>query len=100
MLEQVRQRLSAQSVTLHMTEAARAFLVQAGYSPEYGVRPLRRSIQRLLEDMLATGILNNSFAAGDSVVVDVSGNKLNMYIPAPVEKSAVTIAGKQNRGVA
>ena len=98
MLEQTRHRLSTQSIALHVTEAARTFLVQTAYSPEYGARPLRRTIQCLLEDMLATAILNNLFTTGDSVVVDLIDGKLCMRTPISVD--AVSIANKPNRDAA
>jgi len=98
MLARTRQRLAALSIGLQVTEAARTFLVQSAYSPAGGARHLRHTIQRLLEDMLATGLLNNSFAANDSVVVDVIDGCLNAH--KLEEKSMVAVAGEHNQNAA
>ncbi|HEV2662883.1 MAG TPA: ATP-dependent Clp protease ATP-binding subunit, partial [Ktedonobacteraceae bacterium] len=98
MLAQTRQRLAALSIELQVTEAARTFLVKSAYSPAGGARHLRHTIQRLLEDMLATGLLNNSFAANDSVVVDVIDGSLNAH--KLEEKSMVAVVGTHNQDAA
>ena len=54
-----------------LTEAAKELLAQKGYDPQLGARPLRRSIQRLLEDALAEKMLYSEFSAGSTVLVDV-----------------------------
>jgi ATP-dependent Clp protease ATP-binding subunit ClpC len=92
MLAQTQQRLSALSITLRVTDAARAFLVQAAYNPAGGARLLRHTIQSQLEDMLASALLNNAFAANDSVVVDFIDGNLSASKAA--EKSVVTVAHK------
>ena len=58
---------------LHLTEAAIALLAERGYDPVYGARPLKRAIQKLVIDPLATRILAGEFAAGDRIVCDVDG---------------------------
>ncbi len=77
------QRLAEQSIALQITEAMRLLLVKRGYHPEYGVRPLRRTVQTLLEDMLADAILSGSLTQGDSVIVDVCDDEpcLSVYKP-------------------
>ena len=57
-------------MTLEITEAAKDQLVEEGYDPEYGARPLRRTIQRRIEDPLADELLSGHYKAGDSVKVD------------------------------
>ncbi len=58
-------------MTLTMTEAARDLLATEGYDPQYGARPLRRAIQRLVEDPLSDNMLRGKFRAGDEIVLDV-----------------------------
>lgn len=69
-------RLAQQSLELEVTPAARDLLVARGYEPIYGARPLRRAVQRLLEDLLAEAILHSDLAPGDRAVVDVEGDHL------------------------
>ncbi|MFB2880793.1 ATP-dependent Clp protease ATP-binding subunit [Floridanema aerugineum] len=71
MLKEVFGRLLEQEITLEVTEAFKDRLVQEGYNPSYGARPLRRAIMRLLEDSLAEEILSGRIQTGDTVVVDV-----------------------------
>jgi ATP-dependent Clp protease ATP-binding subunit ClpC len=53
-----------------VTDAARAFVAREGYDPQYGARPLRRAIQRLIENPLAKQLLASEFAAGDTIRID------------------------------
>ena len=71
MLEEVRERLDERRVAFSVTAAAREHLVADGYDPEFGARPLRRSIERLIENPLARRMLAGEFEAGDRVVVDL-----------------------------
>ncbi|MGA9379015.1 MAG: ATP-dependent Clp protease ATP-binding subunit [Phormidium sp.] len=71
MLKEVFGRLLEQDITLEVTEAFKDRLVQEGYNPSYGARPLRRAIMRLLEDSLAEEILSGRIQTGDTIVVDV-----------------------------
>jgi ATP-dependent Clp protease ATP-binding subunit ClpC len=76
MLNEVFGRLKEQGITLEVTERFKDRLVEEGYSPSYGARPLRRAIMRLLEDVLAEQILGGHVKDGDTAAVDVdeSGN--------------------------
>jgi len=71
MLKEVFNRLLEQGITLEVTERFKDRLVEEGYSPSYGARPLRRAIMRLLEDSLAEEILSGRIKDGDTAVVDV-----------------------------
>ena len=71
MLKDVFGRLIEQGITLEVTERFKDRLVEEGYSPSYGARPLRRAIMRLLEDSLAEEILSGRIKDGDTAVVDV-----------------------------
>lgn len=76
MIEQTRQRIAAQCITLHVSDAARVLLVKHGYDPVYGARPLRRTVQRMLDDLLAESLLRRAFQPGDTVEVDVADGLL------------------------
>jgi ATP-dependent Clp protease ATP-binding subunit ClpC len=71
MLNEVFGRLREQGITLEVTERFKDRLVEEGYSPAYGARPLRRAIMRLLEDVLAEQILGGYVKEGDTAIVDV-----------------------------
>ncbi len=76
MIGQTRMRLAAQDIDLHVTEAVHLHCVALGYDADYGARPLRRTVQRLLDDLLAEAILQGRIGAGDSVLVDVLDGQL------------------------
>ncbi len=67
-------RLTEQGISLSVTERFKDRLVEEGYSPSYGARPLRRAIMRLLEDVLAEEILSGRVKDGDSAIVDVDSD--------------------------
>lgn len=71
LLEEVFGRLAEKGIALEVTERFKDRLVEEGYNPAYGARPLRRAIMRLLEDSLAEEILSGRVKEGDSTVVDV-----------------------------
>jgi ATP-dependent Clp protease ATP-binding subunit ClpC len=79
LFQQVQARLSSEGYTIHRTPAATAFLVEHGYDEKFGARPLKRAIQRYVEDPLSDKILMGEFAAGDDIEIDVSpdGEKLD-----------------------
>jgi len=70
MLNQVVASLEEQNVTLEVTDEARDFIGNKGYDPVFGARPLRRTIQNLVEDQLSEALLRGEFLPGDTVVVD------------------------------
>ncbi len=80
MVAQTEQRITNQSITLHVTELARLLLVEQGYDPIYGARPLRRAVQRLLDDMLAESLLRGEIKAGDMVTVDAVDGSLEAKV--------------------
>jgi ATP-dependent Clp protease ATP-binding subunit ClpC len=71
LLRQVFARLTEQNITLQVTEKFKERLVEEGYNPAYGARPLRRAIMRLLEDVLAEEILSGRIQEGDTAVADI-----------------------------
>jgi ATP-dependent Clp protease ATP-binding subunit ClpB len=75
-LERLRGRLAERSLGLELTDAAAEALGEAGWDPAYGARPLKRAIQRLLENPLALRLLEGDFAAGDTILVDAQNGDL------------------------
>jgi ATP-dependent Clp protease ATP-binding subunit ClpC len=75
-LAELSARLREQQISLHLTQAAKDLLVREGYSPVYGARPLRRTVQRMIETPLSRSLLRGEFAAGDTVAVDVDNGVL------------------------
>jgi ATP-dependent Clp protease ATP-binding subunit ClpB len=69
-LERVRGRLAERGITLELTDEAKEALVEAGWDPAYGARPLKRAIQRLVENPLALRLLEGDFGDGDTIRVD------------------------------
>jgi ATP-dependent Clp protease ATP-binding subunit ClpC len=89
MLRDVHKRLSEGELTLKLTEAAQEFLVKHGYDEQYGARPLKRAIQRYIEDPLSEKILIGEFSKGDEIEVEVAadGQKLEFRVPHSVPKA-------------
>jgi ATP-dependent Clp protease ATP-binding subunit ClpB len=75
-LQRLQKLLAQKHLTLTLTEAAKLHLGEAGYDPVYGARPLKRAIQRELQDPLATAILEGHIREGDTVLVDANGSGL------------------------
>jgi ATP-dependent Clp protease ATP-binding subunit ClpB len=62
--------LKDRQITLEVTPAAKDRLITEGYDPQYGARPMKRAIQRLIQDPLALKLISGEFVEGDTVVVD------------------------------
>jgi ATP-dependent Clp protease ATP-binding subunit ClpB len=75
-LRRLRERLAERGLGLELTDPAKEQLVEAGWDPTYGARPLKRAIQRLLENPLALKLLEGELAEGDTVRVDVEDGEL------------------------
>jgi ATP-dependent Clp protease ATP-binding subunit ClpB len=72
----LRRRLEDRRIHLEVSEAAKALLGREGYDPTFGARPLKRTIQRLVQDPLALKLLEREFAEGDTVAVDVENDQI------------------------
>ena len=70
-------RLADREMTLTLTDAAKVKLVELGYDPVYGARPLKRAIQQWIENPLAQAILSAKFMPGDNIVADVDGDSFS-----------------------
>ena len=89
LLEQTRRRLRAQDITLDITDAAVDWLARNGYQPEFGARPLRRTIQRELDNRLARMLLDGQLQPGQQVHIDVKGDHLDFSVSGtPTDKGA------------
>ena len=86
-LAEVQARLTEQDIALEVTGDAKELLVEQGYDPDNGARPLRRVIQNLIENELAEGLLADKFHAGDTVVVDRDGEELRLEVRMLVEQT-------------
>ena len=76
-LGRLRARLEERHIDLELTAVAATHLAREGYDPVYGARPLKRAIQRLLENRLALRLLEGDFAEGDTVLVDAQDGDLS-----------------------
>jgi len=75
-IEQLKQRLSVHELDLEVSEAAIHHLAQHGFDPVYGARPLKRTIQHELENLLSEKLLKGDFVAGDAIKIDVANDRL------------------------
>jgi len=82
LLKDVRKRLAEEELALRLSESANDFLVRNGYDEQYGARPLKRAIQRYIEDPLSEKILLGEFARGDEIEVDLApdGTRLDFRV--------------------
>src|SRR2546428_113171 len=93
LLKSVEKLLEERQITLELTPAAQELLLREGYDPAYGARPLRRTIQRLIQDPLALQILEGTVLPGDHVRVDRDGQKDAMCFVRAAAKQPVAAAG-------
>ena len=75
-LARLRGRLGERGLTLELSDAAKVAIAEAGWDPAYGARPLKRAIQRQLENPLARRLLEGDFGEGDTIVVDAPDGEL------------------------
>jgi ATP-dependent Clp protease ATP-binding subunit ClpC len=82
LMKAVQKRLGEEDLTIKLTEAASTFLVKHGYDEKFGARPLKRAIQRYIEDPLSEKILLAEFSAGDEIEVDLApeGERLEFRV--------------------
>jgi ATP-dependent Clp protease ATP-binding subunit ClpB len=79
-IRELEKRLTERHIILKVTDKAREFLAREGYDPAFGARPLKRTLQRKIQDPLALMILDGKFAEGDTVLVDLSIEKEGLVI--------------------
>ncbi|MEU1659693.1 ATP-dependent Clp protease ATP-binding subunit [Streptomyces griseofuscus] len=83
LLDQSKRRVHAQGMTLEVTEAAKKLLIAHGHQPEFGARPLRRTIQAELDNRIATLLLSGEAEPGDTIVADVVNDALHCSVRKP-----------------
>ena len=76
MMAQMAKRLKERDIHITATDAAKDYLAKEGFDAEYGARPLRRAIQRLVEDSLSEEILSGNVSIGDGILIDCDGEKI------------------------
>jgi len=97
MMKRVSDQLKAKDLEIELTEAAKSLLAEKGYDPTLGARPLRRTIQRLVEDPLSEKLLWKEYAAGQTVIVDVRDGEIVFEgAPHSPETPPVELAGQES----
>jgi ATP-dependent Clp protease ATP-binding subunit ClpA len=87
-LRRVGKLLKDRGIRMELTEAARDLLVREGYDPQYGARPMKRAIQRLIQDPLALKLLNGEFQEGDTIEVDADAGAAELRFQKLVPAAA------------
>jgi ATP-dependent Clp protease ATP-binding subunit ClpB len=88
-LRRLEKLLADRKITILVTPEAKRVLAEEGYDPAFGARPLKRSIQRLIQNPLAMAVLDGRFSDGDTIVVDVDGSgHLQMHRPMEAAMSS------------
>jgi len=97
MTRRVREQLKAKDVEIELTDAAKDLLAEKGYDPSLGARPLRRTIQRMVEDPLSEKLLWKEFKAGETVIVDArDGEIIFEHTLVPPDTPPVELAGQES----
>jgi len=86
-LRELASRLKEKKITIQLTTAAKELLIQEGFDPQYGARPIKRAMRRLLEDPLAEELLKGGFTNNPNIIVDRDGERL-IFKEAPAEAGA------------
>jgi ATP-dependent Clp protease ATP-binding subunit ClpC len=90
----VAERIRAKEIGLELDEKAKEFLAEKGYDPAYGARPMRRAVERYLEDPMAEEILRGNIKAGDTAKVSAADGKLTFSVPErPAEEPETATPG-------
>jgi ATP-dependent Clp protease ATP-binding subunit ClpB len=90
-LARLRRLLEEKKITLELTPRAKELLAEQGFDPAFGARPLKRSIQRLVQNPLALAVLEGKFGEGDQVVADVSGDEIVFEKAGARQAEAVSV---------
>ena len=83
-------RIRNKDIHVTLNDAAREFLIEKGYDPTYGARPMRRAVERYMEDPLAEELLRGNIKAGDDVHVTLDGTKLGFHVEARALEAGTT----------
>ncbi|HZA60521.1 MAG TPA: ATP-dependent Clp protease ATP-binding subunit [Actinomycetota bacterium] len=96
MMRRVREQLKSKDVEIVLTEEAKELLAEKGYDPALGARPLRRTIQRMVEDPLSEKLLWKEFQAGQAIIVDAKDGEVEFETGTAPEAPPVELAGQQD----
>jgi ATP-dependent Clp protease ATP-binding subunit ClpC len=97
MMRRIREQLKAKDVEIELTDAAKNLLAEKGFDPALGARPLRRTLQRLVEDPLSEKLLWKEFKAGETVIVDVQDGDITFeHAPMSPDTPPVELAGQES----
>ncbi|WP_335872133.1 ATP-dependent protease ATP-binding subunit ClpC [Bacillus sp. 2205SS5-2] len=89
MSDQLTKRLKEQHISLSLTDTAKEKIAEEGYDPEYGARPLRRAIQKHVEDRLSEELLKGKLLTGQDIVIDVEDKEFVVKIKEPSESASL-----------
>jgi ATP-dependent Clp protease ATP-binding subunit ClpC len=92
MSKRLKDQLASQGLTLELTDSAKLLLAEKGYDPTLGARPLRRAIQRMVEDTLSERILWKQFRAGETIIVDSEDGEIVFRSIEGIEPPPVELA--------
>jgi ATP-dependent Clp protease ATP-binding subunit ClpC len=95
MMKRVRDQLKAKDVEIVLTDGAKGLLAEKGYDPTLGARPLRRTIQRMVEDPLSEKLLWKEYTAGQTIIVDAQDGEVVFESSTPPDTPPVELAGQQ-----
>jgi ATP-dependent Clp protease ATP-binding subunit ClpC len=97
MIRRVEEQLKSKDVDIELTDAAKELLAEKGYDPALGARPLRRTIQRMVEDQLSEKLLYKEFQAGQTIIVDArDGDIVFDAAASPPDIPPVELAGQES----
>ena len=88
LIQSTRRQLADRKIGLEITDAAKSLIADSGFDSLYGARPLKRTLQRMVENPISSGILRREFKDGDTVVVDSDGEKIVTRLKAPRAEAA------------
>jgi ATP-dependent Clp protease ATP-binding subunit ClpC len=91
MLREVFERIAKKGIHLEVTEKFKGRLIDEGFNPSYGARPLRRAVQRMLEDSLAEEVLSGRIGEGDTIVIDADDNGKALILKNESEKKVIEL---------
>ncbi|MGH2528630.1 MAG: ATP-dependent Clp protease ATP-binding subunit [Actinomycetota bacterium] len=95
MMKRVREQLKSKDLDIELSDEVKTLLAEKGYDPALGARPLRRTIQQMVEDPLSEKLLYKEFRAGQTVIVDVRDGEIFFEAPTSPETPPVELAGSQ-----
>jgi ATP-dependent Clp protease ATP-binding subunit ClpC len=97
MIRRVEEQLKSKDVDIELTDRAKDLLAEKGYDPALGARPLRRTIQRMVEDQLSEKLLYKEFSAGQTIIVDARDGEIVFETATrPPDTPPVELAGQES----